>query len=222
VAAARRGLAHLHGHGQQPDPHLREQGRGAALLPALSAPGSGLNGLCKLPWNDVEPADNSQDREPAKGRSTCRTTATWSTGITGRKITKEQIIEESKSVYTFQRVFDLARMGARACACTTCHPYRSVGPVTKEEYESRPSELRQAAQGPDGRGPGGEDRRGEDGLHRKWREDRYQKLCDAVYKRRGWTPNGVPTLETLQKYRGDFPEVVEVVPQAPLSGEPHH
>ena len=32
-AAARRGLADLHGHGQQPDPHLREQGRGPALLP---------------------------------------------------------------------------------------------------------------------------------------------------------------------------------------------
>ncbi len=35
-AAARRGLAHLHGHGQQPDPDLRGQGRGALLLPALA------------------------------------------------------------------------------------------------------------------------------------------------------------------------------------------
>ena len=26
----------------------------------------GLNGLCKLPWNDVAPADNSQTAEPAK------------------------------------------------------------------------------------------------------------------------------------------------------------
>jgi aldehyde:ferredoxin oxidoreductase len=33
--AARRGLADLHGHGQQPTPVLRGQGRGALLLPAL-------------------------------------------------------------------------------------------------------------------------------------------------------------------------------------------
>ena len=26
----------------------------------------GLHGLCKLPWNDVDPADNAQTAEPAK------------------------------------------------------------------------------------------------------------------------------------------------------------
>ena len=34
--AARRGLADLHGHGEQPDPDLRGQGRGAALLPDVA------------------------------------------------------------------------------------------------------------------------------------------------------------------------------------------
>jgi len=48
-------------------------------------------------------------------------------------------------------------------------------------------------------------------LHRQWRTDRYNKLVDAVYARRGWSPNGVPTMETLKKLRIDFPEVVEVV-----------
>ena len=42
-------------------------------------------------------------------------------------------------------------------------------------------------------------------LHRQWREDRYNKLCDAVYARRGWTSNAIPTLETLKKLRIDFP-----------------
>ena len=48
-------------------------------------------------------------------------------------------------------------------------------------------------------------------LHRTWREGRYNQLCDAVYKRRGWTNNAIPTLETLKKFKIDFPEVVEVV-----------
>ena len=46
---------------------------------------------------------------------------------------------------------------------------------------------------------------------REYREAQYQSLIDAVYTRRGWTPNGVPTLETLRKLEIDFPEVVAVV-----------
>jgi aldehyde:ferredoxin oxidoreductase len=47
---------------------------------------------------------------------------------------------------------------------------------------------------------------------RKYRQDRYQKLVDAVYLRRGWTPNGVPTMARLQELGLDvLPEVVEVV-----------
>jgi aldehyde:ferredoxin oxidoreductase len=46
---------------------------------------------------------------------------------------------------------------------------------------------------------------------RQYREDQYEQLIDAVYKRRGWTPQGVPTLETLKRLKIDFPEVVEVV-----------
>ena len=48
---------------------------------------------------------------------------------------------------------------------------------------------------------------------RKYREDQYEKLIDAVYKRRGWTENGIPTQETLKRLGIDFPEVVEVVKQ---------
>ncbi len=48
-------------------------------------------------------------------------------------------------------------------------------------------------------------------LHRTWREGRYNQLCDAVYARRGWTNNAIPTLETLKKFKIDFPEVVAVV-----------
>jgi aldehyde:ferredoxin oxidoreductase len=37
-------------------------------------------------------------------------------------------------------------------------------------------------------------------------------LVDAVYLRRGWSPNGIPTLETLQRLGLDIlPELVELV-----------
>jgi len=46
---------------------------------------------------------------------------------------------------------------------------------------------------------------------RGYREEQYQMLCDAVYKRRGWDSNGVPALENIKKLKIDFPEVVELV-----------
>ena len=46
---------------------------------------------------------------------------------------------------------------------------------------------------------------------RKFREDQYEKLQDAVYDRRGWTADGIPTLETVRRLGLDFPEVLEVL-----------
>jgi aldehyde:ferredoxin oxidoreductase len=46
---------------------------------------------------------------------------------------------------------------------------------------------------------------------RKYREQRYEQLLDAVYQRRGWNKNGVPTIEHLKKIGMDLPEVIEVV-----------
>ena len=34
---------------------------------------------------------------------------------------------------------------------------------------------------------------------RDYRTRRYEMLLDAVYTRRGWTSNGVPTIETAQR-----------------------
>ena len=48
-------------------------------------------------------------------------------------------------------------------------------------------------------------------ITRAYREDRYEQLLDAVYKRRGWTKNGVPTIEHLKNIGMDLPELIEVV-----------
>ena len=48
-------------------------------------------------------------------------------------------------------------------------------------------------------------------LLRKFREEMYDKLKDAVYERRGWNQEGIPTLETVKRLRIDFPEVLEVL-----------
>ncbi|MCP4672308.1 MAG: aldehyde:ferredoxin oxidoreductase, partial [Desulfobacula sp.] len=46
---------------------------------------------------------------------------------------------------------------------------------------------------------------------RKKREEQYELLKDAVYERRGWTNNGIPTVKTVKRLGIDFPEVLEVL-----------
>ena len=81
-------------------------------------------------------------------------------------------------------------------------PYRSMGPVTEVEYMSRKDRYdKQLVE--------------KVGLKEKelektsvpdriktlydWKQDQYQKLADAVYFRRGWTPNGVPTPQKMKE-----------------------
>jgi len=52
---------------------------------------------------------------------------------------------------------------------------------------------------------------------RKYREEQYEQLMDAVYQRRGWDVNSIPTLEKLRELGIDLPEVVEVVTRAKKS-----
>ena len=46
---------------------------------------------------------------------------------------------------------------------------------------------------------------------RQKREEQYELLKNAVYERRGWTQNGIPTVETVKRLGIDFPEVLEVL-----------
>ena len=46
---------------------------------------------------------------------------------------------------------------------------------------------------------------------REYRMKEYEKLMDAVYIRRGWTPNGIVKLEKLIEMGMDMPELVRTV-----------
>jgi aldehyde:ferredoxin oxidoreductase len=167
-----------------------------------------LNGLCKLPWNDIVPADNADTDEPEKVPEHVQNYVEIFSGVTGRNISKEDIITMSEAVYNFQRVFNL-KMGFGTREHDAI-PYRSAGPVTVEEYASRAGrydrQLQEAGYDPEGMTTEEKVR-----ALRRHREEQYEKLLDAVYARRGWTKNGVPTLETLKRLRIDFPDVVELV-----------
>jgi aldehyde:ferredoxin oxidoreductase len=49
---------------------------------------------------------------------------------------------------------------------------------------------------------------------RRYREAQYEMLMDAVYERRGWDKNSIPTVEKLRALGMDLPEVIAVVEES--------
>jgi aldehyde:ferredoxin oxidoreductase len=168
-----------------------------------------LHGLCKLPWNDIIPESNKTAAEPSKVPEHVENYTWLYEGVTGKKVTIDDLLLQSERVYNFQRLFNL-RLGFGKRS-EDYPPYRAVGPVTAVEYDSRADrydkELREQA----GIDLSGMDTEGKMAAIRKYREDRYEQLVDAVYKRRGWTKDGVPTQETLKRLGMDFPELMDLV-----------
>ena len=169
----------------------------------------GLCGLCKLPWNDVVPEDNKDMPEPAKVMKHVKWYAEYYRTVTGKQTTPDGLIRMSEAVYNFQRVFNL-KMGFGQREHDNI-PYRAVGPVKVVEYESR--QERYDKQLAEKHKVDITDKSTEEktALLRNVREELYEKLKDAVYKRRGWTNNGIPTVETVKRLGIDFPEVLELL-----------
>jgi aldehyde:ferredoxin oxidoreductase len=168
-----------------------------------------LVGLCKLPWNDVEPENNALTDEPAKVPEHVDNYVTIYKAVTGKPFDKRELLMQSERVYNFQRIFNLRRgYGVRK---NDAQPYRAAGPVTAEEYESRADRYDKQLQEILGIDPSGKDTAEKMAILRKHREEQYEKLLDAVYFRRGWTKNGVPRIDHLKKIGMDLPELIELI-----------
>ena len=116
--------------------------------------------------------------------------------VTGKKVTLDDIILMSERVYNFQRIFN-KRMGFGTRENDSL-PYRAMGPVTIEEYESRGNKYDRQLKEEIGIDPVGKSTNEKIIILRSHREAEYEKLKKAVYDRRGWDSLGVPTKEKLK------------------------
>ena len=169
----------------------------------------GLQGLCKLPWNDIIPEGNVDTDSPEKIPEHVQNYVDLFNAVTGKSIDKDEMIRQSERVYNFQRVFNL-RLGFGTREHDAA-PYRSLGPVTEEEYESRSDRYDRQLREEAGINPDGMNTAEKVKKMREYREGRYENLTDVVYERRGWTSNGIPRIEHLKDLGIDFPDVLEVV-----------
>jgi len=169
----------------------------------------GLCGFCKLPWNDVVHPKNAESSDPAKIPHHIQNYVNLFSGVTGREVTEDDLIAMSERVYNFQRVFNL-RLGYGLREHDAV-PYRSVGPVTVEEYESRAERYDKQLRELQNLDPSTMSTEEKMTALRSYRAQQYERLTDAVYERRGWTNAGVPRVETLEALGIDYSDVVAVV-----------
>jgi aldehyde:ferredoxin oxidoreductase len=174
----------------------------------------GLQGLCKIVWNDVVPMGNKllPPNEAAKIPEHVNNYFKFFEGMTGKPLDEQKMLEQSARVYNLQRCLSvLLGYGRRH---DDIPPYRAVGPVTQTEYESRAERYDKQLRENLNLDPEQLSITEKMAALRKYREEQYQIVTDAAYKRRGWNFDGIPTLERLIELNIDLPELVQII-------EPH-
>ena len=172
----------------------------------------GLNGLCKLPWNDIEPSNNAETDDPSKVPEHVQNYVEYQNAVTGWNVNKEELILQSERCYNWQRAMNVwLGKGDRK---DDWIPYRSMGPVTEVEYSSR--KERYDNQIIEKLGFKEEKIEKMSTIEKikilyDYRQDQYQKLTDAVYYRRGWTPNGIPTPQKMKQLGMDNPKMIKIL-----------
>jgi aldehyde:ferredoxin oxidoreductase len=171
-------------------------------------------GLCTLIWNDVVPADNKKYRpqEAAKIPEHVENFQKFFEGMTGIPLNEKTMLDQSARVHNLQRI--MSYMLGKGTREHDMPPYRAVGPVTVEEYESRQERYDKQLVEILGVDITDKTTPQKMALLREHRLAQYNKVVDAAYDRRGWNRNGVPTRERLQELGIDLPEVVALIQDA--------
>ncbi len=156
-------------------------------------------GLCKLPWIDVRHPEAAKTDNPSQNQPTLEYYAQYYGATIGEKKTVQDILDDSERLHLLQKMINL-RQGKGTRAFDQI-PLRAMGPAYFNEYQSRSDYYDEWLKEHLGRGhdipPTPEEK------HRallELRQDAYQKLCDEVYKAKGYNSGAVPLRETLEKF----------------------
>ena len=118
------------------------------------------------------------------------------------------MILQSEKVYNFERIFNL-RMGKGTSEFHHA-PDRGLGPVWEDEWIARPEyfdeKLKEFGETIEGKSV-----KEKIDLLQKHRRSQWEELKMAVYKRRGWNKNGIPTMATVKRLGIDYPDVVALL-----------
>ena len=155
-------------------------------------------GLCKLPWIDVRHPEAAKTENPSQNQPSLAYYARYLSATVGKEMTVEDILAGSERLHHLQKLINLRHgKGTRA---SDQIPLRAMGPAFINEYEARKdyydSWLREQV---------GDDNLPADLSSRLemlvgLRREAYDRLCDAVYREKGYAPDGSPLPETLERF----------------------
>jgi len=155
-------------------------------------------GLCKLPWIDVRNPEAASTDEPAKNLPTLAYYIDYLNATTGSNKTQKDILDDSERLYILQKLINLRH--GKGTRVSDQIPLRAMGPVYLNEYESRAEYydgwLREQVS--DSEVPAIPEKKHE--LLIKKRIEAYQQLCDIVYEEKGFSSDGIPKRETVEKF----------------------
>ncbi|OFZ22656.1 MAG: hypothetical protein A2202_01135 [Bdellovibrionales bacterium RIFOXYA1_FULL_36_14] len=174
----------------------------------------GLQGLCKIVWNDVSPADNKKHPPQQAAKIPEHVDNYWKffEGMTGIKLDEEKMLNQSARVHNLQKIIGL--MLGRNKLIDDIPPYRAVGPVTKEEYTSRSERYDKELKEKIGIDPTPLSIEEKMQKIREYRMHQYHKVMQAAFKRRGWDEFGIPKIERLKELGIDRPEFIQILEKA--------
>ncbi len=155
-------------------------------------------GLCKLPWIDVRHPEAAKTDKPAQNQPTLAYYVQYLNATVGSKKSLQDVLKDSERLYLLQKLINLRN--GKGTRKSDRIPLRAMGPAFLNEYESRAEyysdwlkERLNGAELP-------ADAKERHDLLIKLRQEAFEKLCDTVYKEKGFTPDAIPLPETIAKF----------------------
>jgi aldehyde:ferredoxin oxidoreductase len=155
-------------------------------------------GLCKLHWIDVRNPEAAATDEPSKNLPTLAHYVDYLNATTGSRKSLQDILDDSERLYILQKLINLRQgKGTRE---SDQIPLRAMAPAFFNEYQSRAEyyDLWLGQNGGVRKLPASPKQRHKLLIERRKRD--YQQLCDAVYEKKGFTPDGIPGREIVARF----------------------
>jgi len=155
-------------------------------------------GLCKLPWIDVRHPEAADTDNPAQNLPTLAYYVKYLNSTVGSNKTVQGILDDSERLQLLQKLINL-RQG-KGTRSSDQIPLRAMGPAYFNEYEARADYYDGWLKDQSGEGKVPDDPEAKHKLILELRQQAYQSLCDAVYQEKGYTLDGVPLPETVERF----------------------